>query len=198
MPMPMASKRQSSPWRPTTISPTGTVSGGSIGKLSAQRSNRGSWCGLRRDRPRGSSGWALVEAQNRSSAILFPVFVIPAKAQGCPGKLLQRQSEKNRLLNFVLAGLVPAIHALGRSKQDVDTRVKPVIVFRESTSEPGKKPGAYALTPLGSRPPRPRGRVWSFNSTGLPSQIAKLLWSSTASSVSGWTSTSSPSRFSIR
>src|SRR5271168_5637593 len=37
--------------------------------------------------------------------------------QGCPGKLLRRQSDKNRRPNFVLAGLDPAIHALGCSKQ---------------------------------------------------------------------------------
>src|SRR5271168_4432884 len=37
--------------------------------------------------------------------------------QGCPGKLLRRQSEKNRRPYFVLAGLDPAIHALGCSKQ---------------------------------------------------------------------------------
>jgi hypothetical protein len=33
--------------------------------------------------------------------------------QGCPGKILRRPREGNRLPNFVLAGLGPAIHALG-------------------------------------------------------------------------------------
>jgi hypothetical protein len=45
------------------------------------------------------------------------LFVISAKAQGCSAKFLRRQSEKNRRPDFVLAGLDPAIHALGRSKQ---------------------------------------------------------------------------------
>ena len=31
---------------------------------------------------------------------------------------------------------------------------------------------SYALTPLGSRPPRPCGSVCSFSATGLPSQTA--------------------------
>jgi hypothetical protein len=44
------------------------------------------------------------------------LFVISAKAQGCSAKFLRRQSEKNRRPDFVLAGLDPAIHALGRSK----------------------------------------------------------------------------------
>ncbi len=36
----------------------------------------------------------------------------------------------------------------------------------------GRAPAGYALTPRGSCPPRPRGKVWSFSSTGLPSHIA--------------------------
>lgn len=43
----------------------------------------------------------------------------------------------------------------------------------------------YALTPLGSRPPRPWGSVSIFSATGWPSHSAKSVWSSTASSVSG-------------
>jgi len=56
----------------------------------------------------------------------------------------------------------------------------------------------YALTPLGSRPPRPWGSVSMFRATGVPSHSAKSVWSATASSVSGWTSTSSPARCTIR
>ena len=37
MPRPMTRRRWSSPWRPTTIKPTGAVPGVSIGKVNAQR-----------------------------------------------------------------------------------------------------------------------------------------------------------------
>src|SRR5438093_1185019 len=43
----------------------------------------------------------------------------------------------------------------------------------------------YALTPLGSRPPRPWGSVSMFRATGVPSHSAKSVWSATASSVIG-------------
>jgi hypothetical protein len=36
----------------------------------------------------------------------------------------------------------------------------------------GEMSRVYGLTPLGSRPPRPRGSVCNFGATGLPSQIA--------------------------
>jgi len=42
--------------------------------------------------------------------------VIPAKAQGCPGKNLVATKGRNSPANFVLAGLDPAIHALGQSR----------------------------------------------------------------------------------
>ena len=46
-----------------------------------------------------------------------PFIVIPAKAQGCPGKMLRSNKRGNRPNNFVLSGLVPAIQAFEEPKE---------------------------------------------------------------------------------
>jgi hypothetical protein len=63
------------------------------------------------------------------------LFVIPAEAQGCPGKILRRQKWSIAASAFVLAGLDPwafsprtgsvGIHAFDACNEDVDTRDKP-------------------------------------------------------------------------
>ena len=42
---------------------------------------------------------------------------MPAFAQGCPGKILRSNNGAKRPADFVLAGLVPAIHAFARPKR---------------------------------------------------------------------------------
>jgi hypothetical protein len=49
---------------------------------------------------------------------------IPACAQGCPGKIVRRHKGGNWPPGFVLAGLVPAIHAFAVRSKGVDTRIK--------------------------------------------------------------------------
>jgi hypothetical protein len=80
------------------------------------------------------------------NSIDFPLLlVIPAKAQGYPVKISRCRRERNRLSNFVLAGLVPAIHALERLKQrrgyadQVRARRLETISSESGTSHPWKK-----------------------------------------------------------
>jgi hypothetical protein len=62
------------------------------------------------------------------------------------------------------------------SPEIVQIVINPLVA--SAASSPGRalirrrRLSAYGLTPLGSRPPRPRGSVCNFSSTGLPSQIA--------------------------
>jgi hypothetical protein len=63
----------------------------------------------------------------------------------------------------------PPYPGAGLSPLDVPHTERAVVVLLRPAET---RRGGYALTPLGNCPPRPCGKVCSFSSTGLPSQIA--------------------------
>jgi hypothetical protein len=112
--------------------------------------------------------------------------------QGCPGKILRRQKEGNRLPRFALAGLDPAIYAFGRSKQrrgcadQVRARRLQMVSCESQTSNPcrGNFPDSPAATRDG--PPqkgqsfRLRSRLYFivFRRDGVMGLFLVLFWCS--------------------
>src|SRR5271163_1368448 len=81
---------------------------------------------------------------------------IPVTPQGCPGKIFRSQKQRSRPGYFVLAGLDPAIHAFGRTKQrrgyagQARARRLEIVSREPYTSFPCRRnfPGQPCVTPV--------------------------------------------------